>query len=95
MAEDEFEDFLFAETLAELDPDADAIIGFEEQRQHDKLILIASESICPQPVRAALACVFTNLYAEGYPHRRMTRDERDLLLDYKHQIVHGRRYSDR
>jgi len=89
------EDFLFNQDLAEIDPDTDLIIRFEEQRQHDKLIMIASESICPKAVRTALASVFTNLYAEGYPHRRMTHDERDLLLDFKHQIVHSRRYADR
>lgn len=89
------EDFLFDQNLEELDPDTAEIISLEAERQTRKIILIASESICPRPVREALASVFTNLYAEGYPHPRMTRYERDMLLDYDRQLAYHRRYSDR
>jgi len=87
--------FLLEENLSEIDPDTDLIIGFEENRQAKKLILIPSESICPRAVRQALGSVFTNLYAEGYPPLRMTRDEEKQLLDFKNQLAHYRRYADR
>ena len=83
------------ENLSEVDPDIDLIIGFEEERQKEKLILIPSESISPKAVRDALGSVFTNLYAEGYPALRMTKDEEEMLLDFKHQLTYYRRYSDR
>ncbi len=88
-------DFLFTEDLAELDPDTDRIIAYEKERQVNKIILIPSESICPKAVRQALGCVFTNLYAEGYPSLRMTKHEREYLLDFKHQFSYHWRYSDR
>jgi glycine cleavage system T protein len=88
-------DFLFTEDLSELDPDTDRIIAFEEERQANKIILIPSESLCPKAVRQALSCVFTNLYAEGYPSLRMTKYEREYLLDFKHQFSYHWRYSDR
>ena len=88
-------DFLFTEDLAELDPDTDRIIAYEKERQVNKIILIPSESVCPKAVRQALGSVFTNLYAEGYPSLRMTKHEREYLLDFKHQFSYHWRYSDR
>lgn len=93
--EGEYSNFLLEENLSEIDPDTDLIIGFEENRQAKKLILIPSESICPKAVRQALGSVFTNLYAEGYPPLRMTRDEEKQLLDFKNQLAHYCRYADR
>src|SRR5512136_639255 len=81
--------------LGLVDPDIDAIIGFEEERQARKLIMIPSESMAPKAVRQALGSVFNNVYAEGYPPLRMTRDHEDLLLDYPHQLAYYRRYADR
>ena len=81
--------------VSEIDPDIDLIIGFEEYRQAKKLILIPSESVCPKAVRQALGSVFTNIYAEGYPPLRMTRDEEKQLLDFKNQLAYYRRYGDR
>lgn len=92
---EEYSDFLPKGNVSEIDPDIDLIIGFEEDRQAKKLILIPSESICPKAVRQALGSVFTNLYAEGYPPLRMTRDEEKQLLDFKDQLAHYRRYADR
>ena len=93
--DEDYSNFLLEENLSEIDPDTDLIIGFEEDRQAKKLVLIPSESICPKAVRQALGSVFTNLYAEGYPPLRMTRDEEKLLLDFKDQLAHYRRYADR
>ena len=78
-----------------VDPDIDAIIGFEEERQARKLIMIPSESMAPQAVRQALGSVFNNVYAEGYPPLRMTRDDEETLLDARHQLAYYRRYADR
>ncbi len=89
------EDFLFTEDVSEIDPDTDRIIAFEEERQTEKLILIPSESICPKAVRQALGCVFTDIYAEGYPSLRMTKYEREYLLDFKRQLSYHWRYADR
>ncbi len=48
---EEYSNFLLEENLSEIDPDTDLIISFEENRQAKKLILIPSESICPQADR--------------------------------------------
>src|SRR5512135_144856 len=94
MAKDYAETF-FGADMGLVDPDIDAIIGFEEERQARKLIMIPSESIAPQAVRAALGSVFNNVYAEGYPPLRMTRDDEEMLLDIPHQLAYYRRYADR
>ena len=78
-----------------VDPDTDAIIGYEEERQARKLIMIPSESIAPLSVRQALGSVFNNVYAEGYPPLRMTRDDEERILDASHQLAYYRRYADR
>ncbi|MEA3485481.1 MAG: serine hydroxymethyltransferase, partial [Candidatus Aerophobetes bacterium] len=95
LKEDRYSNFLIKKDLFEVDPDMDLIIGFEEDRQAKKLILIPSESICPKAIRKVLGSVFTNLYAEGYPPVKMTKDEEKLLRDFKHQLAYYRRYSDR
>jgi glycine cleavage system T protein len=87
--------YFFKEKLSEIDPETDYLIKLEEERQTKKIMLIASESICPKPVKEALASVYTNLYAEGYPHMRYIRDERDELCDYDRQLSFHRRYADR
>jgi glycine cleavage system T protein len=81
--------------LGLVDPDIDAIIGFEEERQTRKLIMIPSESMAPLAVRQALGSVFNNVYAEGYPPLRMTRDDEETILDFDHQLAYYRRYADR
>ncbi len=91
----EKDDFLFEGELAELDPDTDLIIGLEEERQARKLILIASESLCPKAVRDVVGSAFTNIYAEGYPSLRMSFDERHFIYDHKRMLSYYRRYSDR
>ena len=94
MADQQYNSF-FNVDLAEIDPDAHAVIGFEEERQTRRFILIPSESIAPLAVRQALGSVFNNVYAEGYPPLRMTREEEKLILEHAHQMTHYRRYSDR
>ncbi len=81
--------------LADVDADIDLIIRLEEERQARRLIFIPSESICPQPVREALASVFTNVYAEGYPPLRMMEEDEAGILDLSRQLANYRRYGDR
>jgi glycine cleavage system T protein len=95
MSEEEYWDRFLGADLGQVDPDTDLIIGFEEERQARKLIMIPSESMAPRAVRAALGSVFNNVYAEGYPPLRMTRDEESMLLDIPHQLAYYRRYADR
>lgn len=90
-----YTDYL-AGNLSEVDPGVERIINLEEKRQAEKIILIPSESICPKPVRAALATSFMNLYGEGHPSRRMSEEnDEELLLDVDYQLAYYRRYSNR
>lgn len=45
-------------------------IQAEQERQHDKIELIASENFVSYPVMEAMGSVLTNKYAEGYPGKR-------------------------
>ena len=88
-------DFLFRADLEELDPFMADLIRWEAERQARKLILIPSESYAPKAVRQALGSVFQNVYAEGYPPLRMTRDPEERLRDVAWQLAFYRRYADR
>jgi len=95
MSNEEYWDAFLGADIGLVDPDIDLIIGFEEERQARKLIMIPSESMAPKAVRQALGSVFNNVYAEGYPPLRMTRDDEAMLLDVPHQLAYYRRYADR
>ncbi len=88
-------DFLFRADLEELDPFMADLIRWEQERQARKLILIPSESYAPKAVREAEGSVFQNVYAEGYPPLRMTRDPEERLQDVAWQLAFYRRYADR
>ncbi len=88
-------DFLFRADLEELDPFMADLIRWEQERQARKLILIPSESYAPRAVREAEGSVFQNVYAEGYPPLRMTRDPEERLRDVAWQLAFYRRYADR
>ncbi|MFY9118893.1 MAG: serine hydroxymethyltransferase [Syntrophomonadaceae bacterium] len=53
-----------------VDPEVADAIAKEEQRQNNKLELIASENFVSRAVMAAQGGVMTNKYAEGYPGKR-------------------------
>ena len=57
-------------TLAQLDPEIQAVLDSELGRQRDTLEMIASENFVPRAVLEAQGSVLTNKYAEGYPGRR-------------------------
>jgi len=88
-------DFLVRADLQEVAPFVADLIHWEEERQARKLIMIPSESSAPQAVRQALGSVFQNIYAEGYPPLRMTRDPEERLRDVAWQLAFYRRYADR
>src|SRR5512139_224339 len=91
----QLDDFLFRGDIAELDPYVAQLIDHEAERQARKLIMIPSESYAPQAVRQALGSVLQNIYAEGYPPLRATRESEALLSDDEYQLAYYRRYSDR
>jgi glycine hydroxymethyltransferase len=88
-------DFLFRDDLAALAPFVDDLIRWEGERQARKLIFIPSQSYAPEAVRQALGSRFQNIYAEGYPPTRMTRDPEPRLHDVPWQLAFYRRYADR
>ena len=56
--------------IADFDPELDAAIKAENQRQEDHIELIASENYASPRVLEAQGTVLTNKYAEGYPGKR-------------------------
>ena len=63
-------DRFFGAGVAETDPDLDAALVKELDRQRAQIELIASENIVSRAVLEAQGSVLTNKYAEGYPGRR-------------------------
>ena len=57
-------------TIAGFDPELDAALRAEAQRQEDHIELIASENYASPRVLQAQGSVLTNKYAEGYPGKR-------------------------
>ena len=51
------------DALKATDPDVFAALTAEEQRQREKLLLIASENFASPAVLAAQGCLMTNKYA--------------------------------
>ncbi len=56
--------------LLKTDPELEGFIRQEEKRQHEGLLMIASENLASPAVLEAAGTVLTNKYAEGYPGRR-------------------------
>ncbi len=57
-------------SLKKSDPEIFRAVRFELERQSNQLELIASENIVSTAVLEAQGSIFTNKYAEGYPHKR-------------------------
>ncbi len=58
------------ESLRTADPEVFDAISREKDREHEKIVLIASENYASRAVLEAQGSIFTNKYAEGYPSRR-------------------------
>ena len=56
--------------LSKFDPELEELIRLEEKRQHEGLVMIASENFASPAVLEASGTVLTNKYAEGYPGKR-------------------------
>lgn len=56
--------------ISAVDPEVFGAIEQEKKRQHNKLVLIASENYASRAVLEAQGSVLTNKYAEGYPGKR-------------------------
>jgi glycine hydroxymethyltransferase len=63
-------DSFFERSLADEDPQVQAAIRQERDRQDHQIELIASENMTSPAVLEAQGSVLTNKYAEGYPGRR-------------------------
>ncbi|GAB4490117.1 MAG: serine hydroxymethyltransferase [Thermodesulfovibrionales bacterium] len=57
-------------SLQSVDPDVYSAIEKEREREHEKILLIASENYASRAVLEAQGSILTNKYAEGYPSRR-------------------------
>lgn len=64
-----FQNAMMKELLA-ADPEIYSLVRQEEQRQADKIRLIASENYVSTAVLQATGTVLTNKYSEGYPGKR-------------------------
>ena len=58
------------ESLKTSDPEVFDAIEQEKNREHQKIVLIASENYASRAVLEAQGSIFTNKYAEGYPSKR-------------------------
>ena len=90
----ESQNYLINQNLTEFDTHVTELIESEEKRQHEKLIMIASESMCPLAVRQTLSSVFTNIYAEGYPSLKMLKSTDEELEDIPYSLAYYKRQSD-
>ncbi|MGI8728295.1 MAG: serine hydroxymethyltransferase [Solirubrobacterales bacterium] len=66
----ELPDDFHGASLAEVDPEIQAVLDGELRRQRDTLEMIASENFVPRAVLETVGSVLTNKYAEGYPGKR-------------------------
>lgn len=87
-------DFIFQETVEELDPELSQLVSHEDRRQQEKIILIPSESIAPPAVRHLMSSKFGNVYAEGYPRKESRKQTESEILDIDAELAKFRRYSD-
>ncbi len=65
-------------TLADTDPEIAKLIAAEEQRERDKIRLIASENYVSRAVLTATGSILTNKYSEGYPGKRYYEGQQNI-----------------
>jgi glycine hydroxymethyltransferase len=85
--------------LAEVDPEIASLIKKEEQREADKLRLIASENYASRAVLEASGSCLTNKYSEGYARKRYYEgqqiiDEVEELAKSRLQALFGKVLDD-
>lgn len=84
--------------LQKTDPEIYDSIRREYDRQNSQLELIASENITSQAILEAQGSIFTNKYAEGYPHKRYYggceyADEVETLAISRAKEIFGAEYA--
>jgi glycine hydroxymethyltransferase len=84
--------------LQKTDPEVYKSIQSEYERQDSQLEMIASENITSQAVMEAQGSLFTNKYAEGYPHKRYYggceyADEVETLAINRAKEIFGAEYA--
>ncbi|HSH13158.1 MAG TPA: serine hydroxymethyltransferase, partial [Desulfurivibrionaceae bacterium] len=84
--------------LKSVDPEVYQTIRLELERQAFQLELIASENIVSEAVLEAQGSIFTNKYAEGYPHKRYYggceyADEIESLAINRAKEIFGAEYA--
>jgi glycine hydroxymethyltransferase len=83
------------DTIAGIDPELWQALEHERQRQHDHIVLIASENYASPRVLAAQGTVLTNKYAEGYPGKRyyggceFVDNAEQLAIDRAKKLFHA------
>ncbi len=82
------------ESLKASDPEVFDAIEKERNREHEKIVLIASENYASRAVLEAQGSIFTNKYAEGYPSKRYYggceyADEVELLAIERAKKIFG------
>lgn len=84
--------------ISKVDPEIYDLINRELNRQQETIDLIASENIVSPAVLEATGSVFTNKYAEGYPHARYyggceITDEVELLAIERAKRLFGAEHA--
>ena len=84
--------------LHSFDPEVASMIEREYDRQNQNIELIASENIASAAVIAAMGCVLTNKYAEGYPGKRyyggcVYADELEALAIERAKALFGAEFA--
>src|SRR3954454_4789000 len=64
--------------LREVDPEIAGLVEKEEQRQREKIRLIASENYTSKAVLEACGTVLQNKYSEGYPGKRYYEGQQNI-----------------
>ena len=73
------------QSIRDFDPTIHSLIKQEEQRQNDKIRLIASENYVSQAILEATGSVLTNKYSEGYVGKRYYEGQQ--LIDQIEQLA--------
>jgi glycine hydroxymethyltransferase len=85
-------------SLSETDPEIDALIGADVERQRSKIQLIASENFVSRAVMEATGSVVTNKYSEGLPGKRYYEgcgfvDEIEILARDRAKALFGAEHA--
>ncbi|MEX1207875.1 MAG: serine hydroxymethyltransferase [Acidimicrobiia bacterium] len=89
---------MFGSPLHHVDPQIEALIRKDVERQRTHIHLIASENFVSRAVMQASGSVFTNKYSEGYPGKRYYEgcevvDEMELLAIDRAKALFGAEHA--